>query len=96
MLMLIGLTFLAVLAVKNLLRTYCRGSRPLFSMVGMAPRWNSAFCTWTGLSMGWNWSVPAVVGLFAVPELVEMARQKTGVARLSLGTTVREDVGKAF
>jgi TctA family transporter len=87
MLAVLGLTFVASLAGESLLKgLVAAGIGLMFATVGLDPISGTPRYTfgqlflWDGIGL-----VPITIGFFAIPEVIELAVQRTAIARASLG-----------
>ena len=87
MLAVLGLTFVASLSGASLLRgLIAAGIGLLFATVGLDPMSGTQRYTfgqlflWDGIGL-----VPITIGFFAIPEIIELAVQRTAIARARLG-----------
>ena len=87
MLAVLGLTFVAALAGDNLLKgLVAAGIGLMFATVGLDPISGAQRYTfgqlflWDGIGL-----VPITIGFFAIPEIIDLAVQRTAIARANLG-----------
>jgi TctA family transporter len=87
MLAVLGLTFVAALAGDSLLRgLIAAGIGLLFATIGLDPMSGTQRYTfgqlflWDGIGL-----VPITIGFFAIPEIIELAVQRTAIARERIG-----------
>jgi len=87
MLAVLGLTFVASLAGSSLLKgLVAAGIGLMFATVGLDPITGTQRYTfeqiflWDGVGL-----VPITIGFFAIPEIIELAVQRTAIARANLG-----------
>jgi putative tricarboxylic transport membrane protein len=100
MLAVLGLTFVAALAGDSLLKgLIASGLGLMFATVGLDPISGAERYTfgqlflWDGIGL-----VPITIGFFAIPEIIELAVQRSAIARESIGRLggVMEGVKDAF
>ena len=100
MLAILGITFIASLSGSSLTKgLLCGGIGLMLASIGVDPQTGTLRYTmgtlylWDGLSLG-----PVVVGLFAIPEIIDLAVRGTSIAEAKIGkiTGVMEGVKDTF